>query len=101
MLSGVPMLLALCCKLGCCGRLHIRSVQGWAVAPGCLSLLLEALTLCPCRLPQMCQDFLDCGECFHYRCPRAHGEVGAAGLLIMAGRASAVCIFWMRVHIAP
>jgi Na+-translocating ferredoxin:NAD+ oxidoreductase RnfC subunit len=23
---------------------------------------------------QMCQDFVDCGECFHYRCPRAHGE---------------------------
>lgn len=32
----------------------------------------------------MCQDWLDCGECFHYRCPRAHGEVGA-DVLRLAG----------------
>lgn len=39
-------------------------------------------TATPKPLPQMCPDFLDCGECFHYRCPRAHGEVGAAGLFL-------------------
>lgn len=34
---------------------------------------------------QMCQDFLDCGECFTYNCPRAHDEVGAVGRAVLPG----------------
>lgn len=33
----------------------------------------------PACLRQLCPDFEECGECFHYQCRKAHGEVGAAG----------------------
>lgn len=44
----------------------------------------------PAALLQMCQDWLDCVECFHYRCPRAHGEVGA-DVLRLAGYSGMCC----------
>lgn len=51
----------------CCPHLHVSPAPSQAGCP---------LTLPPARPPsieQLCDNWEDMGECFHYNCPRAHG----------------------------